>query len=114
MTDGYGAFTPLTLSTTTFTPNLTSEQSFLAVLTTACVCGIANPTNVGSVVGQTGVIEIDQPAAATTTVSWASDWKFAGGTAPTLSTTTGAQDYFSYFVKDSTHVIVSNGALNAK
>jgi hypothetical protein len=112
-THGYGANTTLSLSTTTFTPNLTAAQSYLAALTTACVCAIANPSNISSAVGQTGIIEIDQPLTATTTVTWGSQYKFSSGTSPTLSTTTGAQDYFSYYVKDSTHVVVSGGVLNA-
>ena len=111
VTDAFGANSSLSVSTTTITPNLTGGQNFIAQLTTACVCGIANPTNIASVVGQTGVIAVIQPASATTTVTWGSDYDFPDGTSPTLSTTTGAQDGFSYWVKDSTHIWVASGGL---
>ena len=103
----------LTLSTTTFTPDFSQGDDILVSLTTGCVCGIANPTNVYASGDKKGIIFVTQPLTATTTVTWGNSYKFAGGSAPILSTTTGAIDTFSYVEKDSTHIIVSNGILNA-
>lgn len=109
-----GAQSAVSLTTTTFTPDLAVANAFSLALTTSCVCGVANPANVTTAVGQTGIYKIVQPASATTTVSWGSQYKFAGGVAPVLSTTTGSADYFSYYVDDSTHVVISGGVLNAR
>lgn len=110
-----GAQSTPSLSTSTFTPDLKLGQSFDFVLVHAsCPCTIANPNNIAAQVGQMGVMEIDQSSTGGDTIgTWGSDYKFAGGTPPTLSTGASAQDYFSYYVKDSTHVIISSGILNA-
>lgn len=63
-----------------------------------------NPTNVTP--GQSGCIFITQDA--TTggrTLAFGSNYDFAGGTAPTLSTGTGAVDVLSYVVRSSTSII---------
>lgn len=103
----------LVLSTTTFTPDFSQGDDILVSLTTGCVCGIANPTNIFPTGDKKGILFVVQPLTATTTVTWGSSYKFSGGSSPTLSTTTGAIDTFSYVEKDSTHIIVSSGALNA-
>jgi hypothetical protein len=99
------------ISTATFTPNFAASNHFDIALTSACPCTIANPTNL--VAGQSGVLEIDQDGTGSRTVTWGSQYKFAGATAPTLSTGASAQDYFGYYVKDGTHIIVGTGVLNA-
>ena len=100
------------LSTSTFTPNFNLANIFdFALVHASCPCTIANPSALTA--NQSGVIEIDQSSTGSDTVTWGSEYKFAGGTAPTLSTGASAQDYFSYVVKDSTHIIVSGGILNA-
>jgi len=38
------------------------------------------------------------------TLSWGSYWDFAGGTAPTLSTTASAVDRIDYVVRSSTSI----------
>lgn len=109
-----GAQSSPTISTATFTPDLNAANGFDIILVHAsCPCTIANPSNISSRIGQTGVIEVDQSSTGSDTITWGSQYKFAGATAPTLSTGASAQDYFSYYVKDATHVIVSSGILNA-
>lgn len=100
------------LSTSTFTPNFSSGNHFDFVLVHAsCPCTIAAPTNITA--GQSGIIEIDQSSTGSDTVSWNSVYKFAGAAAPTLSTSANASDFFGYYVKDSSHIIVGSGVLNA-
>lgn len=57
---------------------------------------LANPSNL--VVGQGGSIIITQDATGSRTLAFGTSWKFAGGTAPTLSTTAGAVDRLDYLV----------------
>ena len=63
---------------------------------------IANPTNAN--VGQTGSIFITQSASSSHTVSFGSNWKFSGGTAPTATATNDAVDRLDYIVKSATEV----------
>lgn len=57
---------------------------------------LGNPTNTKE--GQSGVIEIIQDATGSRTLTYASNWKFAGGTVPTLTTTAAAKDLLYYQV----------------
>ena len=57
---------------------------------------LGNPTN--EKVGQSGVIRIVQDATGSRTLSYGTDWEFAGGTAPTLSTAANTQDLLFYHV----------------
>jgi hypothetical protein len=66
---------------------------------------LGNPTNVHA--GQAGQIVVKQDGTGSRTLAYASNYKFAGGTAPTLTTTAGATDILSYYVIDSTHIAVS-------
>jgi hypothetical protein len=61
-----------------------------------------NPTN--KVVGQTGSIFIVQDATGSRTLSYGTDYEFAGGTAPTLTTTAAAVDRIDYIVRSSTSI----------
>ena len=71
-------------------------------LTLAHDVTIANPTNAN--LGQTGSIFITQPSSATHTVSFGSNWKFSGGTAPTATATNDAVDRLDYIVKSASEV----------
>ena len=62
----------------------------------------ANPSN--DTAGQSGSIFITQDGSGSRTASWDSDWDFAGGTAPTLTTTAGAVDRIDYVIKDSSNI----------
>jgi len=67
-----------------------------AVVTLAGNRAMGNPSN--EKVGQTGVIRIVQDGTGTRTLSYGTDWEFAGGSAPTLSTAAGSQDLLFYYV----------------
>lgn len=56
-----------------------------------------NPTNI--VAGQSGSIFITQDGTGSRTLAYGSFWDFAGGTAPTLSTTANAVDRLDYVVR---------------
>lgn len=104
------------ISTSTFTPVLATSNGFKIVLVHAsCPCTIANPTNIATQVGQSGVIEIDQSSTGSDTIgTWGSDYVAPGGTAAiTLSTGANARDFFGYYVADSTTMVIGAGALNA-
>lgn len=66
---------------------------------------LSNPTNTKN--GQTGCIVFTQDGTGTQTLAYGSNWKFAGGTDPVLSTAAGAVDVLFYQVISST-VIVAN------
>jgi len=87
----------------TITPNFAAANHFSVTL--AGNRTLANPTNL--VAGQSGAIFITQDATGSRTLSYGSYWKFAGGTAPTLTTTASAIDMLVYVVKSSTEVYAS-------
>lgn len=76
-----------------------------ATVTLAGNRALGNPTNTKD--GQSGVIEIVQDATGSRTLSYGTNWEFAGGTAPTLSTTANASDFLFYTVRSSTRIIAS-------
>lgn len=57
---------------------------------------LGNPTNQKA--GQQGVIRIDQDATGSRTLAYASNWLFAGGVAPVLTTTASRRDFLFYYV----------------
>lgn len=61
---------------------------------------LGNPTNTKN--GQTGVIVINQDATGSRTLAYSSNWKFAAGVAPTLSTGASERDLLFYQVVSST------------
>ncbi len=69
----------------------------------------ANPTTES--VGQSGTIVLTQDGTGSRTASWGSQFLWAGGTAPTLSTAAGAVDRIDYFVAaaDKIHCVASLG-----
>jgi hypothetical protein len=62
---------------------------------------LANPTNI--VAGQAGVIVITQGATART-MAFGSYWKFAGGTAPSLTASASAVDILAYYAESTTRI----------
>ena len=62
----------------------------------------ANPSN--ATAGQCGSIFITQDGTGSRTASWGTDWDFAGGTAPTLTTTAAAVDRIDYIILDSSNI----------
>lgn len=84
----------------TITPDLSDSNNFSVVL--AGNRAFANPLN--AVAGQSGSIFIVQDATGSRTASWGANWDFAGGAAPTLSTTANAVDRLDYIVRSSTSI----------
>jgi hypothetical protein len=66
---------------------------------------LSNPTNTKN--GQTGCIVLTQDGTGTQTLAYGSNWKFAGGTDPVLSTAAGSVDILFYQVISSS-VIFAN------
>jgi hypothetical protein len=89
------ASTPQVLTyAATVTPNLTTGNYFTLTLTGNVT--LANPSNQHA--GQSGCIAVTQDGTGSRTISFGSNWKFAGGVAPTLTTTASAVDDVCYWV----------------
>jgi len=104
--------TVLTVSSHTFTANFANGINFSVTLeTSACSCTMASPTNVWA--GASGFIEIIQPASGgpATITTWGTNWKFPGGTKPTLSTAASAKDVVPFFCDATNFCMV--GAIQA-
>ena len=99
-----GAITALT-DAATITPDLNASNNFSVTL--AGNRTLANPTNITA--GQSGSIFITQDGTGSRTLAYGSYFKFAGGTAPVLSTAASSIDRLDYVVKSSTaiHAVVS-------
>lgn len=63
---------------------------------------LANPTNITA--GQSGSIFVSQDGTGSRTLAYGTNWDFAGGTAPTLSTTASAVDRLDYVVRTATSI----------
>ena len=94
-----GTITTLT-DGATVTPDFATSNNY--TLTLGGNRTIANPTNLTA--GQSGSIFLVQDGTGSRTVSWGSYWDFAGGTAPTLTTTANAVDRIDYVVRSSTSI----------
>ena len=94
-----GEITALT-SASTVTPDMADSNHF------SCTMGhnitFANPSNLTA--GQTGSIFLTQDGTGSRTASWGSYWDWAGGTAPTLTTTAAAVDRIDYVVRSTTSI----------
>ena len=80
--------------------NFSDGQNFS--LTLAGNRTLENPTN--CVAGQSGSIFVIQDGTGSRTLSYGANWKFSGGTAPTLTTTASAVDRIDYIVQTATAV----------
>ena len=89
-----GTITTLT-DGATVTPDFASSNNY--VLTLGGNRTIANPTNLTA--GQSGSIFLVQDGTGSRTAAWGTYWDFAGGTAPTLTTTAAAVDRIDYVVR---------------
>lgn len=81
------------------------QTGFDFIVTIAGNRAIGNPTN--TKVGQKGRLIIQQDATGSRTVTWGANFKFANGTAPTLSSGANATDVLYYDVRSSTYIIIS-------
>ncbi len=105
--DAHGAQTavqPVTLaiSTATFAPDLAAGINFeITLVHASCPCTIASPANVPA--GQSGFLTVSQSSSGSDLVNtWGANWKFSGGTPPTLSTSANAVDTLSYYCRTTT------------
>ena len=101
-----GAVTALT-DAASVAVNLALSNNF-SLLTTSGVGAtraLANPTN--AVAGQSGVITVTQDATGSRALTYGANYKFAGGTAPVLTTTANAVDMLTYYVISSTSILIS-------
>jgi hypothetical protein len=94
-----GEITTLT-SGATVTPDFNDSNNFTLTLDQNLT--IANPSNL--VAGQSGSIFLVQDGTGSRTAAWGTYWDFAGGTAPTLTTTASAVDRIDYVVRSSTSI----------
>ena len=84
----------------TITPDFGANQNFTVTLGGNRT--LANPTNI--VVGQTGSFFLVQDGTGSRTLSFDTYYDFAGGTAPTISTTAAAVDRIDYIVRTATSI----------
>ena len=84
----------------TITPDFATANNFTVTL--AGNRTIANPTNITA--GQSGSIFLVQDGTGSRTAAWGSYWDFAGGTAPTLTTTAAAVDRVDYVVRSTSSI----------
>lgn len=92
----------------TITPNFGAANNFVVTLT-GTGRTLANPSNCTA--GQSGVIVIKQDGTGSRTITtYGGYYKFAGGTAPTLTTDANGVDVLSYFVISATEIVATLGA----
>lgn len=86
----------------TITPDFAAGNNFSVTLGGNRT--LANPSNLTA--GQSGIIAVTQDATGSRTLAFGSYWKFANGTAETLTTTANAVDLLAYYVDSSTAVTI--------
>jgi len=103
----YSSPVSVAVATSSVEYDLAAGNNFTTVLNANVT--FDNPTNPQP--GQSGIIYIRQDGTGSRTASFAANWEFTGGTAPTLSTAASAVDALIYNVRTSTAVsgfVVSN------
>jgi hypothetical protein len=66
---------------------------------------LGNPTN--AVEGQTGFIEVIQDSTGSRTLSFGSNYRFVGGSAPTLTTAASSKDVLAYAVLSDEKIMIT-------
>ena len=94
-----GSITALT-DAATISVNFASSNNFSVTLGGNRT--LDNPTNV--VAGQSGFIAVTQDGTGSRTLAYSSNWSFAGGTAPTISTGAGSTDIIAYYARTTTDI----------
>jgi hypothetical protein len=94
-----GSITALT-DGATITPDFALANNFSVTLGGNRT--LANPSN--QTAGQSGAIVITQDGTGSRTLAYGSNWKFPGGTAPTLTTAANAVDVVAYYVESATRI----------
>ena len=95
----------VTLDGSTATTVVDMATFLNASLTLGANRTLQSPTNAKE--GQSGLIRIVQDGTGGRTLSFASNYEFAGGTAPTLSTDANAEDFLFYKVVSSTRIFIT-------
>ena len=96
--------TPVALTDGTVAVDLSLGNNF--TLTLAENSTLSAPTN--ATAGQSGVIVVTQDGTGSRTLAYNSAYKFAGGTAPTLTTTASAVDVLAYYVESASRITVTS------
>ena len=94
-----GTISSFTSSSGTATPDFALANNFSITLSENTT--LANPSNL--VAGQSGCIFITQDSTART-LAFGTYWDFSGGSAPTISTGSGAVDLLVYVVRTTTSI----------
>lgn len=89
-------------SDTTKTLDFATSNNFALTLANTSSCTLANPSNLAA--GQTGSIFVVQDGTGSRLLTYGSSWEFAGGTAPTLTTTASAVDRIDYVVRTTSSI----------
>jgi hypothetical protein len=98
----WSAATPVALSGTSVTPDLSAGIDFTWTMSSA-TSTLVNPTSPKP--GQKGMLYLKQDGTGGRIITtWGSSYKFPGGVKPTLSTAANALDVISFAVKSSTEV----------
>ena len=95
-----GGVQALTTSSNTVAVDFALSNFYTLEVTEATT--IANPTN--AVAGQAGSIFINQNATGNYAVSWGTNWKFAGGSPPTITVTANAISRVDYIVRGASEI----------
>ena len=95
-----GSITALT-DAATISVDFSSSNNFSVTLGGNRTLG--NPSNV--VAGQSGFIAVTQDGTGSRTLAYSSNWDFASGSAPTLTTTAGATDIIAYYARTTTSIV---------
>ncbi len=87
----------------TITPDFSAGNNFSVTL--AGNRTLANPTNLTA--GQSGVIVVTQDSTGSRTLAYGSNYKFAGGSAVTLTTSASAVDVLAYYAESTSRITVT-------
>ena len=79
-----------------------TANNFALTLANTSSCTLSNPSNLTA--GQSGSIFVVQDSTGSRLLSFGSQWDFAGGTAPTLSTAASAVDRIDYVVRTTSSI----------
>jgi len=89
-------------SDTTKTLDFATANNFALTLANTSSCTLANPSNLTA--GQSGSIFVVQDSTGSRLLTYGSNWDFAGGTAPTLSTAASSVDRIDYIVRTTSSI----------
>lgn len=89
-------------SDTTKTLDFETANNFALTLANTASCTLANPSNLTA--GQSGSIFVVQDSTGSRLLTYGSQWDFAGGTAPTLSTAASSVDRIDYIVRSTSSI----------